>query len=126
MWTHEALGVFTDDGHVDGARVVILDALDGPDVRVQVHLLPERDDRARVPLDFVTRTRDRAEHGRGAVRLERGDRLAREGGAGLLEVFEAGVERDKGRLRDAGDGFEHALRGLRAHISSSARLKGFQ
>jgi len=91
---------------------VTLDALDGADVGVQVHLLAEGDDGRRVAGDLVRGRRDGAEHGGRALGLERVDRLLGERRARLLEVLEAGIEGDEGGLGDARDGLEDALRRL--------------
>jgi hypothetical protein len=91
---------------------VTLDTLHGSDVRVKVHLLPQRNNRARVTGDLVARARDSAEHGSSALATEGVDGLTGKSGTGLLEVLETGVEVDEGRLGDARDVLEDTLGGL--------------
>ena len=90
----QVLGVLADDNHVDrlgGGQ----DGLHGPDVGVQVQLLPQRDDGRAVALDGGGGGADGAEQGSVALVLEHLDRLVREGRARLLEGLEAGLEVDE-------------------------------
>jgi len=110
--TYQALGVLPDDGHIHIPSLGALHTLDGPDIGVQVHLLPQRDDGTRVSGHLVTGTGDSTEHGGGALILERLYRSRRKGYTRLLEVLESSVEVDKSWSGDSRHVLEHTLSGL--------------
>ena len=104
--TYEALSVLSDDHSVDKllARLqcLSLDADDWPDVCIEIQLLAQLDNRAAVSFHLVARAAHTPKHGSVAFSLEHPDRLLWQRRAVLLEVLEAGFERNEfefGRTR---------------------------
>jgi hypothetical protein len=93
---------------------VALNRLDGANVGVEVHLLPQGNDGRRVAGNFVGGGGNGTEHGSSALTTESLDGLAGESGAGLLEVLETSVEVDEGRLGDTRDRLKDALSSLKS------------
>jgi hypothetical protein len=108
----QILSVLADNDHVDGLGGG-QDGLDGADVGVEVELLAQGDDGARVALDGLGGRAHGTEQGTITLILEDLDGLVGEGGAGLLKGLEAGLEVDKVKLEAerGGEGLEDAAAG---------------
>lgn len=108
----QILSVLADNDHIDGLGGC-QDGLDGSDVGVEVELLAQGDDGARVALDGLSRRAHGSEQGAIALILEDLDGLVGEGGTGLLKSLEAGLEVDKVKLEAerGGEGLKDAAAG---------------
>ena len=87
----QVLRVFAHDDHINRLSRRA-NGFHGPDIRVEVELLAERDDGRGVPLYGGGGRGHGAEERAVAGLLEGFDGGVREGGAGLFEGFEAGVQ----------------------------------
>lgn len=108
----EILGVLPHNNHIN-SLAVRADRLHRTNIGVQIELLAQSDDGRRVALDGVSRGGDGAEESAIAVLAEGVDCLVGEGGAGLLEGLETGLQRGEVELKaeGGGEGFEEAAAG---------------
>ena len=116
----QVFGVLAHNDHVNGLGRRH-DRLDRADVGVEVELLAQGDDGARVALDGGRGRGDGAEEGAVALLLEDLDRLVGQGRARLLERLEAGVQVHKveAQAQRRGEGLEQAPAG-RDHLLADA------